>query len=289
MQRSLSRGYRGIERVKGVSRAEIADVAVTSTFSLAISSFFRSTRHINHLIFQSNRVRVSYQSIPRVKMGKLAAIRRWFRKPREESAEQAQDLESSVSESPHLTQGEEIPIEQASPGPQPCLAETEPFQQQPTSKVLSLPPELRNEIYRYVLVKEPGRRIILTPGRPSQPALLCTSRQLRKEAIGIFFSENHFTIPVIDYDLRPCIFIRTLNDKYRAEGIRNCRYPSHGYTNWDNLLASLEVLHANPLPAHGRKPKWCTRYEAVSRGVNIVERYRFTPWIRVEEVLEGLS
>ncbi|KAK5684160.1 hypothetical protein LTS10_004024 [Elasticomyces elasticus] len=59
--------------------------------------------------------------------------------------------------------------------------------------LLGLPPEMRNAIYRYVLVNPDP--IEVSPGRPYayKPAFLSTCRQIRAEADGIFMNENTFT------------------------------------------------------------------------------------------------
>lgn len=226
-------------------------------------------------------------------MPELHRLRRWFERKRGHKAvsKTGQDLESGASLRSQDSQNNGIQQQQRLANHEPIIEslsiQPESVEPQSSSRLLALPAELRNQIYRYVLVLEPGNRVTLTPTRPNQPPLLCTSRQLRHEAIGIYFSENHFSISVVNYDLRPCIFVRKLNDKYRAADVKNCRYPSYGHRSWEDLRASLESLHAKPLPAGERRPKWCRRHEAVMRGVDILEKYRDAEWERVEEVLEG--
>ena len=63
------------------------------------------------------------------------------------------------------------------------------------SRLLSLPPELRNHIYRYVLVQEHPvnvRYTIRTILR--EPTLLATNRQIRSEALCLFYAENTFHV-----------------------------------------------------------------------------------------------
>ncbi|KAK0964839.1 hypothetical protein LTS01_018628 [Friedmanniomyces endolithicus] len=64
-----------------------------------------------------------------------------------------------------------------------------------TSRLLTLPPEVRNTIYHLVLVRE-GRKRVLAPALPYDPALLRTCRQIRQEAQGIFLHQNTFYITV---------------------------------------------------------------------------------------------
>lgn len=69
------------------------------------------------------------------------------------------------------------------------------------SRLLSLPPELRNRIYEYVLT----RRHRLLPWKrqniyPVEPALTRTCRQMRSEALGVFYHDNTFVAPVLETD-----------------------------------------------------------------------------------------
>lgn len=59
------------------------------------------------------------------------------------------------------------------------------------SKLLELPPELRNSIYRYVLVFEANIEIP-DLGKLGRPALLKTCQQITGEATSIYYAENNF-------------------------------------------------------------------------------------------------
>ena len=75
----------------------------------------------------------------------------------------------------------------------------------PLSSFSSLPPELRNQIYKLVLVS--GHRITLfRPHSLVQPALTKTCRQIRRESLGIYYSRNSFYGRIIDYD--PTMYIK---------------------------------------------------------------------------------
>ncbi|KAK4544354.1 hypothetical protein LTR36_004245 [Oleoguttula mirabilis] len=64
-----------------------------------------------------------------------------------------------------------------------------------SNRLLTLPPELRNQIYRYVLVRD---HLISLPcsvaRRPAaiEPPLLAVNRHIRTEAESIFYGENTF-------------------------------------------------------------------------------------------------
>lgn len=84
--------------------------------------------------------------------------------------------------------------QKASPGP--------PADQR-QSRLLSLPPELRNRIYHYHFPKHRTvsiERPVTRSGRPSQPngvlAILLTCRQVNDEAAGLFYHLNRFRVSV---------------------------------------------------------------------------------------------
>ncbi|KAK5117157.1 hypothetical protein LTR85_008925 [Meristemomyces frigidus] len=63
-------------------------------------------------------------------------------------------------------------------------------------KLLGIPPELRNHIYRYAPTD--SDLIQVNARNATRPDLLLTCRQLRQEASGIFFGENAFHVLVMD-------------------------------------------------------------------------------------------
>lgn len=64
---------------------------------------------------------------------------------------------------------------------------------------LGIPGELRNQIYRHLLLCPEG--VLVTPEEHIQPNILMINRKIRKEAKGIFQQENEFYIEV--FNLRP--------------------------------------------------------------------------------------
>jgi len=86
----------------------------------------------------------------------------------------------------------------------------------PTSPLLRLPPELRNAIYSYVLV-DPPEVLVTNHWRP--PALLSMSKQVRREALKIYFAENIFRIDMyalIPGPLRETGYMSALARWFRA-------------------------------------------------------------------------
>ncbi|KXL44733.1 hypothetical protein M433DRAFT_270802 [Acidomyces richmondensis BFW] len=69
----------------------------------------------------------------------------------------------------------------------------------PRLSLLGLPGELRNKIYRHVLVS-PRQPLRVKQQTCNQPALLQTCTQARYEALTIYYLENRFRLPCIDDD-----------------------------------------------------------------------------------------
>ena len=86
----------------------------------------------------------------------------------------------------------------------------------PAPPLLRLPPELRNAIYSYVLV-DPPEVLVTNHWRP--PALLSMSKQVRREALKIYFAENIFRIDMyalIPGPLRQTGYMSALARWFRA-------------------------------------------------------------------------
>jgi hypothetical protein len=72
-----------------------------------------------------------------------------------------------------------------------------------SSPLLELPPELRNQIYRYVLVSKSTVHVGL--GAFVESPLLMTFKQIRHEATSIFYKENTIEILIDNYDITKSI------------------------------------------------------------------------------------
>lgn len=110
------------------------------------------------------------------------------------------------------------------------------------SPLLSLPPELRNRIYRYVLVTRKKIRIKKVSQLPAEPPLLRTCRLVRQEARAIWHCENvfHFSIKASDasHFIAWCRRSKLHSEGHHAVRIDNV-------VNWDNLKAWLEAYYAD--------------------------------------------
>ena len=69
--------------------------------------------------------------------------------------------------------------------------------------LFTIPGELRNAIYRYVLVEDEQDEIQIDDSNHVQPALLRTNAQIREEASKIYYEENRFVVKICDLKLAP--------------------------------------------------------------------------------------
>lgn len=114
--------------------------------------------------------------------------------------------------------------------------------------LLTIPGELRNEIYRLVL---PHHEIIkIREGTSKEPALLAVCRQIHKEASYIYYCENRFHIDVKDWDytVYKAFFhhVRTRRGITAFEQSASCYLNSGSLWNKPNLLSLLRFLHEDP-------------------------------------------
>lgn len=129
---------------------------------------------------------------------------------------------------------------------------------------LQLPAELRNEIYEYALTSNSRRR----PGDiyarlgvdplPVDPPLLRVNRQIRQEAIGIYYGVNKFVFRVTDFNIQPLLAWFPLPQAGNPFTQQNqavywrrqsaLRYRVIGMCNWTNFRAWVRQYFHN---AHG--------------------------------------
>jgi len=117
----------------------------------------------------------------------------------------------------------------------------------PRPHLLSIPSELRNRIYGYALLEPKG--ITISPGNTQQqPAILRTCRQIRREAIGIYYSDNNFRVTVCWHDGCKLLPLRRLLLKYRAKGVhKNYSIRLWGWIGTDDLDAWLKEYYHDPV------------------------------------------
>jgi hypothetical protein len=117
-----------------------------------------------------------------------------------------------------------------------------------SSPLLRLPAELRNDIYRLVVVSPNAIRVGVTGF--SEPPILSVSKQIRRETSVILYAENNFDVDIYNYDITSC---QKWNEKLRAAHWRHELHTCNGFhgsfvhattPNWANLLAWMKLNHA---------------------------------------------
>ncbi|SMR62427.1 unnamed protein product [Zymoseptoria tritici ST99CH_1E4] len=110
------------------------------------------------------------------------------------------------------------------------------------SRLLALPPELRNQIFRDV-VKYDYKHIIVTPQGYDRPPLLETCKMIRKDALKLFYYTNEFYGYIFEYDYTPIAKFFALRE---ANNIRTYVYFTlelQGVPNWNNLVDWVKREH----------------------------------------------
>lgn len=167
-------------------------------------------------------------------------------------------------------------------------------------RLLSLPPELRNRIYRYALIADNGIVIQHQVSTPTIPSLLATCHQVRHEAYDIYFKENDFRFYITDFDatllLRWCktfgrsrISLVAQPGKYRLF----TRMSSPPAVKWQNLIVWLKASFrgrciglARDDQAGGSHPN-CNAASALFKMIHDMRRETGVTWIQAKAALDG--
>ncbi|KAK3068012.1 hypothetical protein LTR53_014754 [Teratosphaeriaceae sp. CCFEE 6253] len=170
-----------------------------------------------------------------------------------------------------------------------------------TSRLMELPAELRNDIWRLVVAEKP----VLTAIRPHVrvPGLLRSSRQCRTEALGMWLYGTPFRIKVYNTDeafvyqaitpVLDAIQKHALHTGATSIG-HNAGYPMtttyRGQESWSNLVRSLKAYHNRP--GQGRKNlHWCAtpsgppRLKVIQAAYHMVTMMRKERWRKVDRAL----
>ena len=159
-----------------------------------------------------------------------------------------------------------------------------------TTGVLMLPAELRNRIYRFALVSSSPVSI----GRTSfaHPAFLEVCRQIRKEAISIYYYENTFAIEAPDFDPSTIrAFYWRVESLYRVYQLSPTsitkQYDVIGsHRNWTNIMKLLKLFHSKKVPGCRTDDRSSKVQRAVTGACQIAAALRNRPWAEVEPVLQ---
>jgi hypothetical protein len=129
---------------------------------------------------------------------------------------------------------------------------------QPPSQLLYLAAELRNKIYAYALSEDD--RIIITAESIPEPALLFACKQIRKEAIGIYYDISTFKIEGQPCDSRPLVLYTRKTKSLLAQGkspnrdiVANGLFERQAQ-DWTMLKVCLKRFHAGKCEYGARPP-----------------------------------
>ena len=148
-----------------------------------------------------------------------------------------------------------------------------PFAEATTSRLLELPPELRNYVYELSVVSNTS--IVIEPGdkstRAKQPPLILVNRQIRSEALLIFYAQNTF-----EFDASECGFVTAKGHWLQLPPgsfhllkrviIRTCCHEASYY-----LLDLEEGLTESTLTAHKDTLEPCLVGRSLRRGRAILD------------------
>jgi hypothetical protein len=103
------------------------------------------------------------------------------------------------------------------------------------SPLLSLPPEIRNEIWKFAVLTTEQLNIL--GSNPKQPPITRTCRQIRAESIRYFYRDNSFACTIMDYNPADFKQYRKFADKHGLSTVLLTHKHSTG--------VSRDVLRAN--------------------------------------------
>lgn len=164
------------------------------------------------------------------------------------------------------------------------------------SRLLSLPAELRNRVYRLVLLENRPIRVTQS-GFDQGGGLLSTCKQIRQEALKIYYYENKFLVitPKWNTDTLVSFHTETLRLQLRVGpyGVRCNLASTSQEPHWANLLEWARRLHSRELSWWSSNEDGYTLSGTrgtvafnVCRAMRIMAcEMRAMPWSQVKEVL----
>jgi hypothetical protein len=161
-------------------------------------------------------------------------------------------------------------------------------------RLLDLPPELRQEIYEYVLspLDQTKTVKITTERKPTQPAILRTCKAIRNEACSIYYLDNKFFFNIKDFNAASLLTFCRQAGKY-LDNIKIELHVSRYSKNWTCLLIWLKAYHRGATVRfqcadHGPrtlKPPACGGC-AAGAAFDLVEETKDSSWSKVLRLLE---
>ena len=171
---------------------------------------------------------------------------------------------------------------------------------------MKLAPELRNTIYKYALRLDDGIIQISEQTGVPEPPLLLTCKDIRREALPLFYTINNVRVVVDSYSPAMPLFFHKKQLALFAQYNRRLaasQLTLRGPVKWRNLVLWLRCVHAmvdHPVPivrlaaplgtgVHVRMVTDYAKMLAVVAGLfRIVCEMRQLPWVRLRETVAWL-
>lgn len=172
---------------------------------------------------------------------------------------------------------------------QTAQSSTSPPPERSSSKLLGLPAELRNRIYRFALIEPKTIELDKSKWPAHQPAVLKTCRQIRHEALGVFYFGNKISTEILAWNPAVKDKFNQLMTTYGTKSPQLSHYFKGG-PNWANLLGWLKAVHERRI---GGISDCVGKQRSQERKVvgilfMIVRKTRVTmPWSEVVTLLEA--
>ena len=152
--------------------------------------------------------------------------------------------------------------------------------------LLSLPPELRNLIYSFVL-RADKKIEIRRDSDLQEPGLLSVCVRLRAEARPVYFSENRFLVVIRNWDVQPVE--QWLVQASRALGRpiakhMNWRF-SEDQPNWANFEIWLKMSYKLTCPGLKARESSSAPEKAMCAAFGMVQAVRTQPSVVMESLL----
>ncbi|KJX99841.1 hypothetical protein TI39_contig350g00031 [Zymoseptoria brevis] len=162
-------------------------------------------------------------------------------------------------------------------------------QHEPT--LLGIPPELRNTIYRLIMTTQ-NSQVTVTATGYRRPPVLQTCKEIRSEALSLFYAEHSFTIRARNFDSSAASLWTRRSRHLAPPGSMSCLANAEWSPHWKNLLEWLRKYHAGELNIVAwhlfsdlsSKPQQAR--DLVSMMFEMTLPLNGSPWGLVEKVLE---
>lgn len=158
-----------------------------------------------------------------------------------------------------------------------------------TSRLQSLPAELRNRIYRETFNHD--EPVTITSNHFPEPALLRVCKQLRNEASPIFYGERTFKVDASHFRTDPTLIYKQksflVNEHFNVE-MKGLVVITTRSFHWPNMLIALRRAHKGyPLGKDEKSEEPIdVLVETVNSAFATARDLRDLPWHRVEPMME---